>query len=77
MAARTEAFQVLWDHSEESVVFTIYQKMEYRSIVVRPEKISNFSKQGFDFSERTDLEFEDDLYDGTLELLSREEMAEW
>lgn len=76
MVARTEAFQVLWDHSEGSVVFTIWDE-EYRSILVRQETLLNFTTNGFDFSERTDLEFEDDLYDGTLELLSREEMAEW
>lgn len=76
MVARTEAFQVLWDHSEGSVVVTIWDE-HYRSILVRQETLPILIKQGFDFSQRTDLEFEDDLYDGSLELLSREEMAEW
>lgn len=76
MVARTKAFQVLWDHNEESVVFTIWDK-DYRSILVRYEGLPNLTANGFNFSDRVDLEFEDDLYDGTLELLSREEMAEW
>lgn len=76
MVARTEAFQVLWDHNEASVVFTIWDE-EYRSILVRQETLPILTERGFNFSERTDLEFEDDLFDGTLELLSREEMAEW
>lgn len=76
MVARTETFQVLWDHTEASIVFTIWDE-EYRSILVWQETLPVLTKQGFDFAQRTDLEFEDDLYEGTLELLSREEMAEW
>lgn len=76
MATRTETFQVLWDHVEGSVVLTIWDD-GYRSILILRETLPDVTRKGFDFSARIDSEFVDDLYEGTLELLSREELAEW
>lgn len=81
MVERTEAFQILWDHQSEGLVVTIVDGIGFRSVLIeagqKPQMVKKAFSGGFDFSQRLDLEFISDLEDGSLELLGREEMAEW